>query len=87
MSYRWLDEWETFKRGFGDFSEVELSDRKTNIDITTDTRGMGVCVSDNVRVYVRVGVRSKVEWGVGDVAGGRHGGGRDRGGRGSRAVI
>lgn len=38
-------------------------------------------------VYVWEGVRRKVEWGVRDVAGVRHGGGRDRGGRGSRAVI
>lgn len=48
-------------------------------------------MGDNIRVcvcqYVWVGARTKVEWGVGDVAGGRHGGGRDRGGRGSRAVI
>lgn len=34
-----------------------------------------------------VGLWSKVGWHAGDVAGGRHGGGRDRGGHGTRAVI
>lgn len=37
--------------------------------------------------HVCLDVRSKVGWGAVDVAGGRHGEGRDRGGHGSRAVI
>lgn len=38
-------------------------------------------------IHVWLDVRSKVGWGAVDVAGGRHGEGRDRGGHGSRAVI
>lgn len=38
-------------------------------------------------IHVWLGDRSKVGWGAVDVAGGRHGEGRDRGGHGSRAVI
>lgn len=49
-----------------------------------DNKGMSVCVGDNISVG---GWEQQVGWDVGVVAGGRHGGGRDRGGRGSRAVI
>ncbi len=65
----------------------QQKEKKTYIAIKNDNRGMSVCVTDSTCGRVWVGVRSKVEWGAGDVAGGRHGGGRDRGGRGSRAVI
>lgn len=85
----------TFWTFFEDFREADLgkkqkqkADRKTKIDMTKTTEvWLFVWETIYVCVHVRVGLRSKVGWSFGDVAGGRHGGGRDRGGRGSRAVI